>query len=94
MCGLLGILQVIADCCLDARELEIIRTRFDRLDADKDGFLTYEELLGSLKRLKVPITEDEVKAMFDAVSSAVLYWEWGLTLSCRIVGGRGGGGGL
>jgi len=65
--------QIIADCCLDSREVELIRTRFDRLDADKDGFLTYEELLGSLKRLKVPISEDEVKTMFDAVSPVSLY---------------------
>lgn len=61
-------MQVIADCCLDEREVKIIRERFNYLDADHDGHITIEDMVTGLRKKGLPITEEDAKAMFEAVS--------------------------
>ena len=60
--------QVIADCCLDEREMALIREKFSFLDVDRDGHITVDDLINGLRSRGIPVLEEDARAMFAAVS--------------------------
>ncbi|GJP38976.1 hypothetical protein CLOM_g23376 [Closterium sp. NIES-68] len=62
-------LAVVAGCCLDEREMAVIRTRFDHLDLDKDGRISVGDLIAGFQQLHIPLAEEEAREIIEAADS-------------------------
>jgi calcium-dependent protein kinase len=61
-------LQVIAES-LSEEEIGGLKELFKMIDTDNSGTITFDELKDGLKRVGSELTENEIQALMDAVSS-------------------------
>jgi calcium-dependent protein kinase len=64
-------LQVIAES-LSEEEIGGLKELFKMIDTDSSGTITFDELKDGLKRVGSELTENEIQALMDAVSSLLV----------------------
>jgi Ca2+-binding EF-hand superfamily protein len=63
--------QVIAES-LSEEEIGGLKELFKMIDTDNSGTITFDELKDGLKRVGSELTENEIQALMDAVSSLLV----------------------